>query len=50
MYGVPAIADVKKDYLDTLDKCKQITYEEASDVTALTKLARSVLRLFAPLM
>ncbi len=50
MYDVPAVADIKADYLATLEQCKQITYEEATDVTAFTKLARSVLRLFAPLM
>lgn len=50
LYDVPAIADMKADYLRTLEKCKQITYEEATDVTAVTKLARTVLRLFAPLM
>ncbi len=50
LYDVPAIDDIKADYLATLEKCKEITYEEATDVTAFTKLARSVLRLFAPLM
>ncbi|MDE6397929.1 MAG: cardiolipin synthase, partial [Clostridiales bacterium] len=50
LYDVPALADMKTDYLSTLEKCKQITYEEATDVRAVTKLARSVLRLFAPLM
>ena len=50
MYDVPAIADIKSDYLKTLEKCKQVTYEEATDVTPFTKLARSVLRLFAPLL
>lgn len=50
LYDTPAIADIKADYLKTLDVCKPVTYEEATDVTALTKLARSVLRLFAPLM
>lgn len=50
VYDVPALSDIKADYLATLDKCKQITYEEATDVTPLTKLARSVLRLFAPLL
>ncbi len=50
LYNVPALNDMKADYLATLDKCKQITYEEATDVTPVTKLMRSVLRLFAPLM
>ncbi|MDE7394545.1 MAG: cardiolipin synthase [Clostridiales bacterium] len=50
LYDVPAISDVKADYLKTLEVCKAVTYEEATDVTAATKLARSVLRLFAPLM
>ena len=50
LYDVPALADMKSDYLATLENCKQITYEEATDVRAVTKLARSVLRLFAPLM
>ena len=50
LYGVPAIADMKADYLATLEKCKAVTYKEATDVRAVTKLARSVLRLFAPLL
>ncbi len=50
MYGVPQIADIKADYLKTLEKCKEITYAEATDVRAITKLTRSVLRLFAPLL
>ena len=50
LYNVPAVADVKADYLKTLAVCKRVSLEEATDVTAATKLARSVLRLFAPLM
>lgn len=50
LYDAPAIADIKADFTKTLNVCKTVTYEEATDVTAATKLARSVLRLFAPLM
>ena len=50
MYDVPQIADMKADYLSTLNRCKLITYEEANDVTWLTKIVRTILRLFAPLM
>lgn len=50
LYGTESIETMKQDYLTTLDKCKQISFEEANDVTILTKMARSVLRLIAPLL
>lgn len=50
LYETDSIADMKADYLNTLQSCKEISYQEATDVTVFTRLARSILRLFAPLM
>lgn len=50
LYDVPCIKDMKKDYLDTLNKCLEITYEKATDVTVFTKIARSIMRLIAPML
>lgn len=50
LYETPTVAEMKQDFLRLLPKCKEITYEEASNVTVFTKAARAVLRLFAPLM
>ncbi len=50
LYESECIADIKRDYLTTLKECKPISYETATDVTMFTKIARSILRVFAPLL
>ncbi len=50
LYESDCIADIKQDYLTTLKECKPISYETATDVTFLTKIARSIIRVFAPLL
>ena len=50
VYDTESIDEIKKDYLNTLKECKPITYEEATDVTVFTKIARSFLRVFSPLL
>ena len=50
LYDTPSIENMKDDYLQTLEKCRAISYEEAADVRIITKIARAVMRLFAPLL
>lgn len=48
-YDCPAVLDVKKDFLETLPLCRQITLKECSR-NMVTGLFQDLLRLFAPLM
>lgn len=50
LYDTDSIADMKQDYLQTLKQCKQISLAEANNVTVFTKIARSVLKVFSPLL
>lgn len=50
LYNTDSIVDMKNDFVSTLNVCHTVTHEEIDDVTALTRLARSILRLMAPLM
>ncbi len=50
LYNVETIPEMKSDFLSTLEQSHELIYEEVSDVTALTRLARAILRLFAPLL
>ena len=49
LHEAPCIQDMKQDYLDTLEKCEQITMQNY-DQSPLRRLGRSILRLLAPLM
>ncbi|MBR5586815.1 MAG: cardiolipin synthase [Clostridia bacterium] len=49
MYNTTAVADIKKDFLDTLDKCRQITAEDCK-CNLIKRFFQDVLRLIAPLM
>ena len=50
LYNTPTVLDMKEDYLRTLDSCELITYEKTRNTNVFVRLARSVLRLFAPLL
>ncbi|WP_232698225.1 cardiolipin synthase [Brevibacillus daliensis] len=50
MYKNKACLEVKEDFLQTLQVCKQITLEDTKNVHWVVRATRSVLRLFAPLM
>ncbi|MGI6203617.1 MAG: cardiolipin synthase [Eubacteriales bacterium] len=49
LHQVPAIADIKQDFLDTQAKCKEITLEN-SKVNFLTRAMQIFMRLCSPLM
>lgn len=50
MHRSECIMDVKKDFLETLEKCHEVTYAECLNVNPFTKMLRSLLRLFSPMM
>lgn len=50
LYNTPSIEDMRDDYLATLCACEQITYEKTRNTNVFVRIARSLLRLFAPLL
>lgn len=49
MYNSKAVLQIKKDYLDTLNECAQITLEECIERLPI-RVFQEILRIFAPLM
>ena len=50
MYRTSCLASMKEDYLETLKECQLVTREACDAVKWPVRLARSVLRVFAPMM
>lgn len=50
MYKTESVADVKNDFLETLEKCQEITYGDCKSAKLPVRIIRALLRLFAPLM
>lgn len=50
LYDCPCIADIKNDYLQTLDLSEQISLKKARGANIFVRLYRSILRIFAPLL
>lgn len=50
LYKTKSVMELKKDYLNTLEKCQLISLEQAKNVKLIVRIFRSILRLFAPLM
>lgn len=50
MYNTPCIADIRRDYLETLEKCTPIPIDYGKDVPLGKRLVQNFLRMFAPLM
>ena len=50
MLGGPVVADVSKDFDDTLSKCHRLTVEDIDARPLRKRLMSAVLRIFAPLM
>ena len=50
LYNVDTIAEMKSDFMSTLDVCTEVMSEQVNDVLPLTRLFRSILRLIAPMM
>ncbi len=49
MYKTEALNHIKSDYMDTLSKCREVTYEMAKKQSVLRKILMPVLRLFSPM-
>ena len=47
---VPALADIRADFENTLSRCHEVTPEEAKHLPLTTKLAGALLKVAAPLM
>ncbi len=50
MYDTPCVAQVKVDFLQTLEKCQEITMQEVLTTKWYRKVIRAFLRLFSPMM
>ena len=50
LYKTKSVLDIKKDYLETLEKCQRITLEDTKKVKLPTRILRSIIRLFSPLL
>lgn len=50
LYDQPAILDIKKDFLETQEKCQWVTLKQCRSLPWWRKLLRDLLRIFAPLM
>ena len=50
LFRSKAVMELKYDYLRTLSKCKEITYEDCMKTNFIVRSLRSVLNLFAPLL
>ena len=50
MYRSECIPDIKRDYLETLRLCQEVTYSDCLHISFFRRVGRAILRLFAPLM
>ncbi len=50
MYKTDCVPDVKKDFLETLKVCGEVTYSDCLHVNIFKRIGRALLRLFAPMM
>ena len=50
MEGVPAVADVLRDFISTQEKCKQMTMQDVNRRKLTSRLAGAILKVIAPLM
>ena len=48
--GAHSVADIKRDFLETQEKCDQVTLEEVQGQSWAKRFYRSLLRVFAPLL
>ena len=50
LYNSSVIKDIKADFLNTLDVCREITPEYLSQTNVAKRLVRSLFKIFAPLL
>ena len=50
LYGVPALADIRRDFQETMEKSQKVTMEDVKKQSLLTRLTAQLLKVAAPLM
>lgn len=50
LFKTNTVFEIKKDFLETLKKCKQIENEDCKKVKLHTRITRAILKVFSPLM
>ena len=50
LFNTQSIAQLKEDYLKTLEVCQEITYEQMHSIPWILRLAQAIIRIFAPMM
>ena len=50
LYETDCVADVEKDFQDTLSKCREVTLETIKNETAFYKIMGGIMKIVAPLM
>ncbi len=50
MYKCECIPDIKRDFLETLKVCEEVTYSDCMHINIFRRIGRAILRLFAPMM
>jgi cardiolipin synthase len=50
LFNTQSVAQLKEDYLKTLEVCQEITYEQMHSIPWILRLAQAILRIFAPMM
>ena len=50
MFDSGVIKEIKDDYVNTLEKCDEITLEEAEQTSVVKRFFQSILRLISPLL
>ena len=50
LYKTPCVADIERDFTDTLRKCAEVTPETIRNEKLFYKLTGSLMKAFAPLM
>ena len=50
LYKTPSVAELKEDYMKTLQVCQVVTYEEMRTRPLVLRVVQAVLRVFAPMM
>lgn len=49
LYDCPAVSDIKKDFLGTIEQCREITAEDCKKFSLKQRILMAVLKIFAPL-
>lgn len=48
--GTPTVSAIREDFLASIASCREITLEDCNSVSLYTRIVRSILRIFSPLL